>query len=473
MSKKVAVIGTGLTGLTTAYYLRKNGIDVRVFEQSDQVGGIIQTVEKDGFLYENGPSTGVLGQPEAADLIEELGDACQLEIADEAAKYRWIWKRDRWHALPSGLWGGITTPLFSWYDKFRILEEPFRKPGTDPNESLAKLVRRRMGESFLKYAVDPFVLGIYSGDPEKLVVKYALPKLYQLEQKYGSFIGGSIKKAKEPKTDWEKKATREVFSMKGGLKSLTHALADQIGNENIQLNTAGLKVEQAGRKYKLTDASGNSEIFDQVISTVGGYSLRQLFPFLPSEKLEKIEAMNYARVVQVSVGFKKWEGIPIKAFGALVPFHENRDVLGILFLSSFLKGRAPEGGALLSTFLGGVRKSEMVDLTDDELKYLVEKELKVMLGLTKWQPDLLVINRYQHAIPQYGFESADRLKAIAELENDFPGLILGGNIRDGIGMADRMKQGHKLAECVGEGMREDESVKASFLVIVKRRICAL
>ena len=200
----------------------------------------------------------------------------------------------------------------------------------------------------------------------------------------------------------------------------------------------------------MTDESGLSEQFDNVISTVGGHALRNLFPFLPNEQLVKIEAMPYARVIQVSIGFKKWEGVPIKAFGGLIPFHEKRDVLGVLFLSSFLKGRAPEGGALLSTFLGGVRRPEMVDLTDDEIKKVVGKELKFMLGLTKWDPDLLVINRYQHAIPQYGFESADRLKAINDLETNFPGLVLGGNIRDGIGMADRIKQGaRKLVEGVG------------------------
>ncbi|HKJ43392.1 MAG TPA: protoporphyrinogen oxidase [Sunxiuqinia sp.] len=449
MGKKVAVIGAGLTGLTTAFYLKKKGVSFQVFEQANHVGGVIQTVEKDGFIYENGPSTGVLGQPEAADLIEELGDACELEIADEDAKNRWIWKGDRWHALPSGLGGGISTPLFSWHDKIRILGEPFRKPGTDPNESLAHLVRRRMGESFLKYAVDPFILGIYSGDPEKLVVKYALPKLYNLEQKYGSFIGGSMKKAKEPKTDWDKKATRQVFSMNGGLKSLIQALELKIGSENIRLKSTGLTVSKDGEKFIVADGSGFKEPFDEVISTVGGHALRKLFPFLPEQQLQKIEAMTYAKVVQVSVGFNKWEGIPIKAFGGLVPFHEKRDVLGVLFLSSFLKNRAPEGGALLSTFLGGVRRPGMVDLPDDKIKKLVEKELKFMMQLTKWEPDLLVINRYQHAIPQYSFESADRLAAIDELENTHKGLILGGNIRDGIGMADRMKQGRGLSERVG------------------------
>ena len=445
---KIAVIGAGLTGLTTAYYLKKKGIDVTLFEKSDRTGGVIQSVRQDEFIYENGPSTGVLGTAEAVELLEELDDLCTLEVADENAKYRWIWKDNQWHSLPSGLFGGITTPLFTFSDKLRLLGEPFRKPGTDPNETLASLVRRRMGESFLKYAVDPFVLGIYSGDPEQLVPKYALPKLYNLEQKYGSFIGGSIKKGKEPKTEREKKITREVFSVKGGLSNLTNALAEKVGKDRIILNAAELKISQAQPGYLLR-YTGSEEIrFDRIISTAGAYALHDIFGFLPDAALRKIERLLYAQVVQVSVGFLQWKGIELKAFGGLIPFCENRQVLGALFLSSFLKERAPEGGALISTFLGGVRKPEMVGLSDEQIHELVSREIKFLFGLTKWAPDLFVINRYQKAIPQYGIESEEKLAAITFMERDFPGLILAGNIRDGIGMADRIKQGREIAEKV-------------------------
>ncbi|WP_372775049.1 protoporphyrinogen oxidase [Mangrovibacterium sp.] len=446
MSQKVAIIGAGLTGLTTAFYLRKQGVEVTVFEKADRVGGVIETCRTDGFTYENGPSTGVLGTPEAAELIEELSDLCRLEIADEDAKYRWIWKDGRWVALPSGLLGGITTPLFSFSDKLRLLGEPFRKPGTNPNESLADLVRRRMGKSFLKYAVDPFILGIYSGDPEKLVTKFALPKLYNLEQKYGSFIGGSIKKAKEPKSERDKKATREVFSLEGGLSNLIDALVQKIGSERLILNAADIKVSAEESGYSLSYNQNETVHFDCVVSTVGAWALPEMFPFLATDKLTSITKLPYAKVVQVSVGFRKWEGRELKAFGGLVPFCENRRVLGALFLSSFLKDRAPNGGALISTFLGGVRKPEMVKLSDEDIKSIVAEELTEMLGLTKWNPDLMVVNRYQHAIPQYGAESEQKMKAVAEIEANYPGLLLAGNLRDGIGMADRIKQGRELAE---------------------------
>ncbi len=448
MKPKIAIIGAGLTGLTTAFYLKKKGLEVQLFEKSDRAGGVIESVQKDGFLYERGPNSGVLGQPEVKELIEDLGNSLNLEVADPNAKYRWIWKAGKWEAIPSGLWRGVTTPLFSFVDKLRLLGEPFRKKGTNPNETLTELVNRRMGKSFLNYAVDPFVLGIYAGDPSKLIPRFALPKLYNLEQNYGSFIGGAIKKGKEPKSERDKKATREIFSFDGGLGSLIKALVDAIGAENIHLNTKDIRVEQNDSAYKIIHADGETQLFDRVISTIGGHQLATSFPFIESDVLQKIQAMNYARVAQVAIGFKKWEGVNLKAFGGLVPFIENRDVLGVLFMSSCFKNRAPEGGALLSTFVGGVRKSELADLPDDKIKAVVEKEIKSMMGLTKWTPDLFEINRYQHAIPQYGFESEEKLAAISKIETDFPGLIIAGNVRDGIGMADRIKQGKQLADSI-------------------------
>ena len=446
MSKKVAIIGAGLTGLTTAFYLKRKGIGFKVFEKAKRAGGVIETIEKNGFLYERGPNSGVIGQPEVMELIEDLGDSVRLEVADPNAKFRWIWKGDRWHALPSGLLGGIRTPLFSFGDKLRLLAEPFRKPGTNPNETLKALVLRRMGKSFLNYAVDPFVLGIYAGDPEHLIPRFALPKLYNLEQKYGSFIGGAIKKSREHKSDRDKKATRDIFSFEGGLQSLINALVNEVGEENIQLNSRGMQVQPNNGKFKVLVDEREPEVFDELISTVGGHQLHRILPFVEQAHIEKVQTMQYAKVAQLAVGFKNWEGIELKAFGGLVPFIEKRDILGALFMSSCFKNRANDSGALLSIFVGGLRKPDLAELEDDELIQLVEHELKSMMGLTNWSPDLLEINRYDHAIPQYGIESEEKLAAIQKIETDYPGLIIAGNVRDGIGMADRIKQGKQIAE---------------------------
>ena len=155
--------------------------------------------------------------------------------------------------------------------------------------------------------------------------------------------------------------------------------------------------------------------------------------------------MDYAPVVQCAIGFKNWDGIPLEAFGGLVPFKENRNILGALFLSTIFENRAPKNGALLSVFLGGMRKPDLVNKSDDEINNLVVDELKSMFQLKNFEPELFKIHRYHHAIPQYGLESEAKLEAIKKVEKHFPGLILAGNARDGIGMSDRIKQGKEVA----------------------------
>jgi len=209
---KIVILGAGITGLTIGYYLQRAAIDFVIVERSPVAGGVIQTHERDGFVYETGPNTGIIAHPEVAELFELLAPGCQLELADPKAENRWILKNGKWVPLPSGMMGGIKTPLFSLKDKLRLLAEPFRKKGDNPMETISELVKRRMGKSFLEYAVDPFISGIYAGNPDLLVTKYALPKLYNLEQQYGSFIKGGVKKSREPKSDRDRKATRKVFS---------------------------------------------------------------------------------------------------------------------------------------------------------------------------------------------------------------------------------------------------------------------
>ena len=109
----VVVIGAGLTGLTTAFHLKRKGYQVLVLEKQDRVGGQIQTHTQDGFTFESGPNTGVVSFPEVAELFQALDGRCQIEIARESSKRRLIWKGKRFHALPSGPLQAVTTPLFT------------------------------------------------------------------------------------------------------------------------------------------------------------------------------------------------------------------------------------------------------------------------------------------------------------------------------------------------------------------------
>lgn len=449
IEKDIVIIGAGLTGLTSAYYLNKSHADFIVIEKREKVGGVIQTEKHNGYIVETGPNTGVVGQPEVAELFEDLGNKCEIDLPGKNVNKRFILKNNKWEPLPSGIWKGITTPLFTTGDKFRIIGEPFRSRGKDPNESLAQMVLRRMGKSFLDYAIDPFILGVYSGDPKILITRHAMPKLYKLEQEYGSFIGGSIKKGFKKKTEREMKATKKVFSVKGGLSELTNAIYKETGTEKFILGSQNLQINYIEGKYITTlKDSEEKEITiksNKLITTTGAFELDNFIKFLDKETLAPITSLKYANVVEVVMGFENWDGFNPEGFGGLIPFVENRDVLGVLFMSTLFMNRTPENGTLFTMFLGGMRKNHLFEKSESELQAIIEKEFMQLMKPSKFNPSLFKLYWHKGAIPQYGIESEDRFNKVKELENNYPGLIFGGNLKDGIGMADRIKQGKELA----------------------------
>lgn len=445
-NRDIVVIGAGLTGLTTAYHLRKQGRDVLVIEKENRIGGQIRTYSEKGFVFESGPNTGVVSFPEVRELFDDLDD-CQLEIARESSKRRLIWKGNRFHALPSGPVEAVTTPLFRLSDKIRILGEPWRKRGDNPDESVGALAQRRLGKSFYEYAIDPFISGVYAGDPMRLTTRYAMPKLYNLEANYGSFIRGAIAKAKEPKTDRDRLVTKKVFSAVGGLSQMVEAMAKGL---DIITSAQDVKINPSDDGTWRVTFNGMEEIrCRQVVTTVGAYALPALLPFIPEEQMQPISRLYYAPVIQVCVGIRDTQNHVFPAFGGLVPSKEQKPVLGILFPSECFEGRAPEGGALYSYFIGGTRHADDMQKSDDEIRETVLDLFHSMLKYpADMQPDLIRIFRHERAIPQYWSDSGERFRRIEELQTRYPGLILAGNMRDGIGMANRIHQGAMVAEAL-------------------------
>ncbi|MCR5077743.1 MAG: protoporphyrinogen oxidase [Prevotella sp.] len=446
--RKTVVIGAGLTGLTCAFHLCRKGEDVEVLEAADRIGGLMQTDEVEGFIMEQGPSTGTIKHPEVAELFEELGSGCKLEVAQASAKCRLIWKDGRFRALPSGLVSAVMTPLFTLKDKFRILGEPWRKRGTDPDESVGSLAERRLGKSFVDYAVDPFLSGVYAGDPYRLPTRLALPKLYNLEQNYGSFIRGTFALARQPKTARDRRATKEVFSTRGGFRNLVDALGAAIGKNRITTGCASLRVEPCGRRWRLS-WGGDTIVADHVITTCPAYALPDLLGFLPASQLAELSNLYYAPVIEIGVGVRHTGCVRWDAFGGLVPSCERQEVLGILMPSACFANRAPEGGVTYAYFIGGARHPEYLDRTDAELTELVNTSLHSMLGYPEGtKADVIRIYRHRHAIPQYMEGTDKRILTIREVEQTHPGLHIIGNLKDGIGMGDRIKQAVDMAESI-------------------------
>lgn len=448
MDKKVevVVIGAGITGLITTFLLQEKGIDVVLLEKTDRVGGQLHTINDESFLFESGPNTGVVSNIEVLELFRKLNDECTLQIAQQEAKVRLIWKNGLFRPLPNGLSSAISTNLFSWYDKINILFEPFRKRGNDPFESVASLVKRRLGKSYLNYAVDPFVSGIYAGDPNRLVTRFALPKLYRLEHEYGSFIRGAMKRRKALAEEKEQGISKDVFSVKGGFNQLVEALRKRISNDAIITSAGNSIVEPTLDGWSTSLSASGDKIYSQyVITTVPAYALPDLLPFVEEEEMKPIASLHYAPVIQIGVGIKDGSRVPL-AFGGLIPSVEKEKLLGILFNSSCYSDRAPRGAASLSFFLGGVQHADLLNYSDNELYEVVKEAMHTMLKYPKdTEPYKFHIFRHSKAIPQYEADSEERLNTVDKLQERYKGLIIAGGLRDGIGLADRIKQATKLA----------------------------
>lgn len=444
----IVIIGAGLTGLSTAFFLKKKGYNILLLEENNRVGGAIRSHHQDGFIFEEGPNTGVIGNAETAELFEALN--LTPAIANKEAEKRLILKNNQWYPLPSGAIDFLKTPLFTFKDKIGIAFEPLRKKGTNPEESIASLAARRIGQSFVDYAVNPFISGIYAGDPEKLITKYALPKLYNLEQKYGSFIGGSFKKAKEPKSERERKATRKVFSADGGLQTLVDKLEEHIGYDHIICNAHNIKVKKEGSSYTISYNLNNQDYeinSSRIITTTGAHALPNILEFIDENDMKDIANVNYAKVVQVAIAVDKKAVRPeLYSFGGLIPQKENRQVLGVLFPSFCFNDRAPQKGCILAMYLGGMKHPEIFGFSDDKIARLAQSELKELFDIKESDIQFMHIFRHPYAIPQYEKSSKERFDTIAKIEHKYNGLIIAGNLRNGIGMADRIKQAFDISE---------------------------
>ena len=212
--KSVAVIGAGITGLTAAFYLERKGIPVTVYEASGRVGGVIQTLRQDGYIAEFGPNTILETSPKVSQLVVDAGLLSRRLNPDPKAEARYLVRNHRPVEMPASPFRFFTTELFSAEAKLAVLREPFvRRRRDGKEESIAEFVVRRLNQEFLDHAIDPLVAGIYAGDPKKLSLPEAFPKLAQLEKKYGSLILGQIFGAMERKKRGEVAKDRDRKSV--------------------------------------------------------------------------------------------------------------------------------------------------------------------------------------------------------------------------------------------------------------------
>ncbi|HEY0460218.1 MAG TPA: protoporphyrinogen oxidase [Pyrinomonadaceae bacterium] len=442
MSKSICIIGGGISGLTTAFLLKRKGFAVTVFEQSEKTGGNVQTIQRDGYTVEQGPNS-LLKSPRLVDLVRLLNLESKTIAADESANKRYILSGGKLEAMgPKSFVNGY----FSLKTVLGLLREPFVRSKSPENESVAEFVSRRISSEFLDKAIDPFVSGVYAGDPADLSMRSAFPRLFEMERDFGSLIMGTIRR----KTEKADPNFPRTFSFRGGLKTLIDALAESVG-DGIKLSAPVSEIEEsADGKFRV-----NGEEFDAVVVSTPAFVAADLIKSRDEKLARMLSEVNYPQVAVVVSGFES-EKIKkeLDGFGFLIPSRERRPILGTLFHSAVFPERAPDGFQLLMTFVGGVRSGDKLDeKTDEDLKKLVLEQLGEILGVAG-EPDFFHVKRWRKAIPQYRVGYEEVTKSVADFEKRFGGIYFCSNFYRGISMSDCVKNAFETAGNIEKFLQE-------------------
>ncbi len=446
-SLPIAILGAGLTGLAAARELTRRGRRVVVFEGTPEVGGVIRSERSpDGWLIESGPNS-LQETPPVAALIRELGLADRRLVAAPEAKNRYILRDGRLRPLPLSPPGFLRSDLFSLRTKVRLLRELFHpKLPRLEDLPLANFFREHFGQELLDYALDPFVSGIFAGDPSRLSARHAFPGLWKAEHEHGSLIRAQIASAKAKKARGEPPGAPPIISFAEGLHTLPAALAAALPAGAVRLSSPVTQLSR-GPDGWILDAS-REERFARVIVTLPAPALARLRVGAPGAQssLASLDLLEHPPVASLFLGYRRADvAHPLDGFGLLFPSREKRAPLGVLFNSTLFPGRAPEGHVALTVMLGGARRPALAALPIEEQLPLVQRELRELLGV-RAEPVFVRRTHWPRAIPQYQLDHDAHLEVLRAAEQRHPGLHIGGGVRDGIGLPACLKAGQRLAE---------------------------
>lgn len=444
----VLVIGGGISGLACAYRLQQSGIPVRLLEARTRPGGVIATKHTDGFLFELGPQSFLCTEP-LSRLIDALGLRDQLLRANPRAP-RYIVVGGRLVAAPLAPPSLMTTPLFSASTKWRLSTEILRRtrpPAGD--ESIAAFVRRKFGDELLNRFVGPFVSGIYAGDPERLSLRAAFPKLHEFEAQYGSVLRGAIKSRPA-------KGTPRVglCSFRDGMETLPRAIAARLDNSLLLETTVlGLRHGKANGKpwFEADVARGNHRetlAANAVVVASPTNIAAQILIGISEQFAPLFSRIEYAPIAVVSACYRREQmQRPHDGFGFLVPRTEGLRILGTVFNSALFPGHSPEGISCFTSFAGGAMDPKLCDLTDDEIMETICAQAASVLGI-KGTPVAKNLHRYARALPQYNLGHTEIVRSLETLSDKIPGLFLAGNYLSGPSIGSCVEQANRTGDAV-------------------------
>lgn len=471
----VVIIGGGIAGLTTAFYLQKTvrennlPIEVKLIEASHRLGGKMQTVVRDGFTIERGPDSFLARKTSMTKLAGEVGMADQLVHNSTGKSY--VLVNERLHPMPGGSIMGIptemapfiTTGLFSLPGKLRAAADfILPKSAKEQDKSLGEFFRRRLGDEVVENLIEPLLSGIYAGDIDKLSLMSTFPQFYQVEQKYRSLILGMKKSTpsqpKQPETGGKKEGVFLTF--KSGLQSFAEAIEAKLDADAI---LKGLKVDnitKSGNSYEVYLNNGETIYADSIVAAVPHQATQSMFSqygfFAPFKE------MPSTSVATVALAFPE-DAIQndIDGTGFVVSRNNDYSITACTWTHKKWAHAAPEGKVLLRCYVGRSGDETIVDLSDDQIIKIVLDDLKKTMNITM-EPEFSIISRWKNSMPQYTVGHKQRVETIKnEMKSQLPGVFLAGASYEGIGLPDCIDQGEAAVKHVLDYLKiQKEAVRS-------------
>jgi oxygen-dependent protoporphyrinogen oxidase len=457
----VTIIGGGIAGLATAYYLQQKSrerlpgasICYTLVDSEPRFGGKIITTGEADFVIEGGPDSFITQKPWGRQLCLDLGLADRLIPTNDDRRNMYVLHRGHLVPFPGGY--RLTVPtefipfaqsrLISPLGKLRMGLDLVIPPRQDRgDESLASFIRRRLGREALDKIGAPIMAGIYVADPERLSIQSTFPMFVEMEREHGSLIK-AMRAARQHPVDGRHpngQPPAMFNSLRGGMEELVVALVDALeGDLRPNWRVTGLRCLSPGFEITFDPAGSPPLTTDAVVLAVPAYVAAGLLSPLEPELAGLLEQIRYVSSAAMSLGYRRADLRPqqkLDGFGFIIPKSENRQMLACTWSSTKLNHRSPADSVLLRVFVGGDGAEHLAERPDDALMALARAEIAATMGITA-TPVVQKLFRWIKGNPQYDVGHLERVERIERLAAAVPGLYLTGSAFRGIGIPDCVK----------------------------------
>ncbi len=457
----IVIVGGGIAGLSAAWRLQnlrdESGVSYRIslYEADQHVGGKLRTEHTDGLTIEAGPDSFLSYKPAGIRLAKELGIEDRIIGTRDTGGGTFILRDGQLEPLPEGITMMVPTKLrpllrsrlLSTRAKLRMAAEYFVPPREDDaDESIGSFISRRLGREAFTHMAQPLLSGIFAGDADQLSLASTFPRLRDIERNHGGLVRGMLHQRRTAaKSDAPAAPYPPFVSFADGMGELADALEERLTGVDVHAGVAVENISRDGAGYRLQIRNGEPVSADAVLMATPAYATAGMIDLMDGQLSALLRRIPYVSSATIALGYRVEDVAGLQSGrGFVIPHVEDRELTAVTWVSNKFEGRAPEGMALLRTFVGRAGREDAVNLADDALLELVQRDLREILGITA-KPVVSRINRSHRAMPQYVLGHQDRLRQIDSCLVRFPGLEFLGASYHGVGIPDCIDSGDQAA----------------------------